>query len=538
MNEEETKIQVVWTVLEKLGIRREEVSYEKNFSFRAGRHTIRVDTEEQIKTIQSRLDILFSRDGKNLFVIEVKAPRYVLNEEDRDQAISYARLVHPIAPYAITTNGVDTHIYETISKNEVKAEALNLVAGYEVTLPDELRYEAQKVLLGYSVKNLHLFCHEQSKANLRPLVGSKEDRSKKYIPELHIPRQDLLQRVKDFLATQFPFFVVLGASGVGKTSTLCHLTQYLLDQDEAVFFYRGIMLKGDIEEEISREFEWGFPISSSSLVAVLDRLESILKGRRLVLVVDAIDEWAYASKVQSLVNLAKHVSRKPLKVILSCKFNSWQQFLVQRGTKTGILDYVFSIRDQPAVSSEASPKDRPGYLLPLWSEQEFVEVVERSRDFYSFRGHFEEKVLREARHDPFLLRVLFEVAENSHLEHLLSSSRELFEAYHCQITAKTEDEGLARKQLRAVAEALFSANADSFDGDELEQKIGIGPDKSLMRELFEYDILEKVETKGNVRVRFSFQGLRDYITVFHVLKWHEASIEKFTEDIRALRQDG
>ncbi|MGE0684388.1 MAG: hypothetical protein AB7P69_26215, partial [Candidatus Binatia bacterium] len=45
-------------------------------------------------------------------------------------------------------------------------------------------------------------------------------------------------------------------------------------------------------------------------------------------------------------------------------------------------------------------------------------------------------------------------------------------------------------------------------------------------------------TKGNVRVRFSFQGLRDYITVFHVLKWHEASIEKFTEDIRALRQDG
>jgi hypothetical protein len=211
---------------------------------------------------------------------------------------------------------------------------------------------------------------------------------------------------------------------------------------------------------------------------------------------------------------------------------------VQRGTETGISAYVFPVRDQFAVSGEASPEDHPGYLVPLWSEQEFVEIVERYQEFYSFRGHFEEKILREARHNPFLLRVLFEVAENSHVEHLLSSSRELFEAYHRQITAKTEDEGLARKQLRAVAEALFSANADSLDGDELEQKVGIGPDTSLMKELFEYNILETVETKGNVQVRFSFQGLRDYITVFHVLKWHETSIEKFTEDIRALRQDG
>jgi hypothetical protein len=37
MNEEELKIQVVLTALEKFGIRREEVSCAKSFSFRAGR---------------------------------------------------------------------------------------------------------------------------------------------------------------------------------------------------------------------------------------------------------------------------------------------------------------------------------------------------------------------------------------------------------------------------------------------------------------------------------------------------------------------
>ena len=65
-----------------------------------------------------------------------------MTDEDRDQAVSYARLVHPIAPYAIITNAKETKIYDSVSKDCLSPEDLVLVDGREVTLPDDLRYEA------------------------------------------------------------------------------------------------------------------------------------------------------------------------------------------------------------------------------------------------------------------------------------------------------------------------------------------------------------------------------------------------------------
>jgi hypothetical protein len=39
-----------------------------------------------------------------LLVIEVKEPSEALSEDDRDQAISYAKLLHPVTPFALVTN--------------------------------------------------------------------------------------------------------------------------------------------------------------------------------------------------------------------------------------------------------------------------------------------------------------------------------------------------------------------------------------------------------------------------------------------------
>lgn len=169
MNEERGKVKIVLPVLERFGIPSDEISLEKSFSVRPGRYTYRVDTEKQVNTMQSRLDLLIPRGEKNLFGVEVKAKAHSLTEKNRRQAISYAGLVRPIAPYAITTNGVDTHIYETVSGKEVSAQDLNLVTGYEVTLPDKLRNQIQKVLLGYSSSSQSEFRIERT-AILRGLV--------------------------------------------------------------------------------------------------------------------------------------------------------------------------------------------------------------------------------------------------------------------------------------------------------------------------------------------------------------------------------
>jgi hypothetical protein len=533
MNEEEVKTRIVLPLLERFGVDPTEISLEKSFTLKVGRYTYRVDTEAQINMAQPRLDLLISRNGKNLFVIETKPEGHRLTKADRDQAISYARLVHPIAPYAVTTNGNETQIYDTVSKKLFDPEDHNFTGGYEVTLSEELQYEAQRLFLGFSEKNLHAFCTAQAEANLQPLIGSKQERSRKYIPELHTPRHALLQSVNAFLSSENPFYVVLGSSGMGKTSSFCHLTRHLLDCDESVLFFKGNTLEKGLLEEIGREFDWGFSNSDShsSVSKVLQRVEAVLNGRRMIVVVDAIDEWTYPRKIQSLARLVTHLASSPLKLILSCKMNAWSQFLEQLGTPTGIAEFVY--RD-----SDADSDILPGYSLPPWDGGEFHETLERYREFYSFQGYFEDKVLEEARNNPFLLRVFFEVAESSNLDNLLFSSREFFDEYYRQLTKKTSDPHRARRELRAVAEALFKANTDSLDVDQLNENIGLALDASLMPELFEHNILERIELNGKECIGFYFQELRDYIITFYVVKWHEASIEEFSRSVNALQEGG
>jgi hypothetical protein len=82
-----------------LGFESHELSFENSFPIRLGRFTARVDTQKQITTASPRLDILVKHNGTNLFVIEVKNDSINLGDDDKEHAINYARIVHPMAPF-------------------------------------------------------------------------------------------------------------------------------------------------------------------------------------------------------------------------------------------------------------------------------------------------------------------------------------------------------------------------------------------------------------------------------------------------------
>jgi type I site-specific restriction endonuclease len=58
-----------------------------------------------------------SCDGRNLLIVEVKAPDEILDNDAKEQGISYARLLRNggIAPFVVLTNGHNTQIYDSIS---------------------------------------------------------------------------------------------------------------------------------------------------------------------------------------------------------------------------------------------------------------------------------------------------------------------------------------------------------------------------------------------------------------------------------------
>ncbi|MBY9002199.1 MAG: type I restriction enzyme HsdR N-terminal domain-containing protein, partial [Candidatus Heimdallarchaeota archaeon] len=96
-----------------------ELKLETSFSIQLGRGVYNFK-KAQKKFIGGRLDILCKADNKNLFIIELKAENVEIDKDkDRKQGLSYARLLDPMPPYVIVTNGKTAYLYETTTGKEV-----------------------------------------------------------------------------------------------------------------------------------------------------------------------------------------------------------------------------------------------------------------------------------------------------------------------------------------------------------------------------------------------------------------------------------
>lgn len=124
MNEEEVKIKYVLPWLKQSGVVLQDLQFEQTFSVKIGRQQFTVGERREKTRVGARLDILVRRGDRNLFVVETKADNLALTDDDRDQAISYARLVHPIAPFAVVTNGSQYRLYAAISKEALEPKSM------------------------------------------------------------------------------------------------------------------------------------------------------------------------------------------------------------------------------------------------------------------------------------------------------------------------------------------------------------------------------------------------------------------------------
>src|ERR1700730_12071320 len=84
------------------------IEHQPTFTIRLG-HSDHVIGSKQTRT-GAGADILVKSGGKPLAIIELKAPDESIDEDAKRQALSYARLVEPMAPLAIVTNGKETLI--------------------------------------------------------------------------------------------------------------------------------------------------------------------------------------------------------------------------------------------------------------------------------------------------------------------------------------------------------------------------------------------------------------------------------------------
>lgn len=538
-NEEEVKNQIITPWLRRQGVDPHELSYETSFEVRVGTNLVTVggDAAEQIK--RGRLDVLVHRRGVNLLVIEVKGPDVGLSDTDRDQAVSYAKLVHPIAPFALVTNGKEFRLYDVLTKEPVAAEDARLADGTSIVLPDEARLDALRLFFDWSPENVAAFCRAQVHRVTQQLYGEPSDLSAVYIPETHVAREALTETARTFLASDRPLLVLVGESGMGKSCVMVDIAGALSGAGYPVLFLRGALLASDILDEIATEVDWAYGNQRGS-IETLRCLARNCGVKPLVVMVDGIEDLQLPTRVQDLASLASRVRALNVRLVISSKTGSWAEFTSLRGQRTNIHAAIHHATVDRPFSAEVGP----------FEPREFFKAVERHRSAYGLEGGgFDPTALREAQASPFMLRLLFQVRAAGSLAALPGVSprvagtiafdtRELFETYLRLAASKTGRADVVVGLLLAVAGELHDLDEEWIDEQRLRSVLAIPATEPIPPELFEQRLLIGVGPLGLRRISFGFGLLRSYLIAVRVRRLSERAPAEFAREASEARPGG
>lgn len=167
-SEEDVKIQFAIPMLELLGYKKDCMNFEQ---------TIKVQEGKKERNIFADI-VCYNNNKKDtpLVVVDTKAPYEILDRSDKEQVISYARLLPKIAPLALLTNGTSTQVYQTLDKTRIKAlpSKTDLLADFikaviSAAVVKSLQDEARKQL--FIIEDVRLFktllnrCHNEIRNN-------------------------------------------------------------------------------------------------------------------------------------------------------------------------------------------------------------------------------------------------------------------------------------------------------------------------------------------------------------------------------------
>lgn len=396
-SEEDIKLKVIVPYLLQAGLTMDDLEFEANLILRLGTNNHQINGTD-IK--RGRIDILCKKDGRNLFIMEVKKDNKEIDLGDAEQAISYARLVHPIAPYVFVTNGKKTEIFNTYTK--VKVNEIKVDGNFNISIDDELRmrYEALSNFIGYSIENVKEFTKSQITQNMRTLLGDESDLGKKFIPQLFVVRNNLDIEFQYFINSKDKCFALIGESGVGKTNSMCDIA-LKSSSDNIVLFYNGTFLIDNIVNSIKSDFNWVFS-QKLETVDILRKLEGLTdkNNLKIILFIDAVDEVQYLNFDSDLNNFLKELEKfTSVKVCISCKSYEWHRYKKKNGQPTYVYENLYK---------------RNPYNLMRFTSNELELVDKKYRASFNYKNKLTNKMKQEANLG-IMFRVLAEVYEGKDL---------------------------------------------------------------------------------------------------------------------------
>lgn len=525
-NEETLRTHVLMPFLDALKLSPTSIHVEWKFSVRLGRTNNAIDGTP----IEGRADALIrNAEGENLFVVELKSPDNKLTERDRDQGISYARLLDQIAPFVVVSNGKQTQIFDTITKQQLDRKTFHtesqffksgaLVSGDDI----RIRFEALAHFIAHSEENVSAFSKAQIEVSIRAL-RERVDGPGKYVPELYVPRETVRSALKEFLAHDAQVFALVGESGVGKTNELCALAEHFAST-HIVLFFACYSLNQPPELALADEFNWSFSqrLDAPKLCKQLSQMSERVK-KPVLIFFDALDEAPVAGFPVAMSNFAKHLAQfaPSIRLIVSSKRSEWSRFASLRGNPSALALGMTSIHaKQPLNLLDWKPGEP--VTLNQFSESEGTAAIERYQKKFDLVAVSQSNVQVLLRH-PFFLRVYSETYRCKKAIARAITSDELVSNWLTKKFASFEEPQKLLLGAKHVAEAVYRKNLT--DNDDSPRTLGslecIEIDQlneSELDELITHDILVKtLDHHGRGTVRFYYSEVLYYLISRHVLR--------------------
>jgi hypothetical protein len=528
MTEEEIRGNLLLPFLKDLGFDASEISLENAF-------TIRLGKSQHI--IKGRSDILCKRNGKNLFIVELKNDSLTITQKDIDQGISYARLLDNIAPFTIITNGKATRVFDSVSREELTGKKISKKSSYwqngcslSTDIDLRIRYEALKNFVSFSEENLKQFCETQVRDRMGSIIGDISSPYSKFIKELYVQRQGLQNAFDDFINSKASLFGIVGPAGVGKTTAMCSLALQKLE-DRFVFFYNAAIINKSPLEHISQDLNGVFSSKSDSEIILrrLDELGQFL-NRSVVIFIDAIDESTDQTLSLELSEIALAIRNLVnVKVCISCKSNIWKSIVTINGSRTHLYEELAKSHNQiPSLDN------CPGFLLEDFSNEELKSIIPLYKKIFGFKGQISEDLLNELRNG-FYLRIFSEVYNQKEIP-VKIDDQELIKRYIKQSLEKTNiglQSGL--RILSKIGEIVMSYKYsfwDAYKNEGLEvvsllERLNFSLDETIPEDLFGRNLLIRSNKEDSYNVTFYYSKIRDYIICFHSYKLDKLSDNEF-----------
>ena len=345
-----------------------------------------------------------------------------------------------------------------------------------------------------------------------------------YMPETYVERRRVEGEFARFVDSAESCFLVVDASGSGKTSLLCHLAEVYSSQLPVLLVpgRRRIGDEGGLAKHVAEELGYAAP-KGTRWQHGLDDFVRVLaeRGSHGILLIDGISENEDVGLMRLALHdlLRRYGGNGLLKICVTCRDSLWHRFS---------LDFPVGLVYRPSRLTQGRCQHEAGVSATLgeWSEEEFREALTKYKRHFGTEFRL-GRAAAERCHHPLLLRLLCEGyagQDLGYLDHL--PSNRIFESYlEKKARLVAEYCGLFVDPL-ALFDSLVRLRAALWEDDDsralpkssaLTLLPGVASREEVYARLVDEGVLQESETDvpSQPFVGFVFDELADYLLFRH-----------------------